>query len=83
MSFRPEMIRLTARIIADDFAERGYGDVVVNADAFVTFNGRPNARLIDPTVDRASVRPGLGPKSWVVPYETPASVAEVPARPAP
>ena len=40
MSFQPDMIRQTAHIIATDFSERGYTDVVVNADAFVAFNGR-------------------------------------------
>ncbi|MCY4557039.1 MAG: HTTM domain-containing protein [Chloroflexi bacterium] len=69
MSFQPDMIQQTARMIAADFAERGYGDVVVNADAFVAFNGRTNARLIDPDADLASVSPGLAPKTWVLPYE--------------
>ena len=80
MAYQPELIRQTAGIIADDFADRGHGDFVVNADVFVAFNGRANARLIDPVVDLASVKPGLGPKSWVVPYEFPEPVAEVPAR---
>ena len=69
MSFQPDMIQQTADIIAEDFADRGYRDVVVNADAFVAFNGRPNTRLIDPTVDLSSVRAGLAPKHWVLPYE--------------
>ena len=76
MSFQPDMIRQTAHIIADDFAERGHADVVVNADAFVAFNGQPNARLIDPGVDLASVRPGLAPKGWVLPYEPDAATAD-------
>ena len=66
MSFQPDMIRQTARMIADDFAERGHADVVVNADAFVAFNGRPNARLINPAVDLASIGPGVAPKRWVL-----------------
>ena len=68
MSFQPDMIRQTAHIIADDFKKRGHGDVVVNADAFVAFNGRPNARLINPAVDLASIGPGVAPKRWVLPY---------------
>ena len=63
------MIRQTADIIAQDFADRGYRDVVVNADAFVAFNGRSNTRLIDPAVDLSSVQAGLAPKYWVLPYE--------------
>jgi len=76
MSFQPDMIQQTARIIADDFAERGHAGVVVNADAFVAFNGRPNTRLIDPNVDLASVRPGLSPKAWVLRYEPDAAATE-------
>jgi len=75
MSFQPDMIQQTARIIAEDFTGRGYPDPVVNADAFVAFNGRPNARLIDPGVDLASVQPGLAPKAWVLPYEPDAATA--------
>ena len=75
MSFQPDMIQQTARIIAEDFAGRGYPGLVVNADAFVAFNGRPNARLIDPGVDLASVQPGLAPKAWVLPYEPDAATA--------
>ena len=75
MSFQPDMIQQTARMIAADFAERGYGDVVVNADAFVAFNGRPNARLIDPDADLATVQPGLAPKPWVLPYDADAAAA--------
>ena len=81
MAFQPELIRQTADFIAEDFAARGHANVTVTADAFVAFNGRPNTRLIDPGTDLASVRPGLGPKSWVIPYESPAPVAEIPARP--
>ena len=69
MSTQPDMIQQAARIIADDFAERSYTDIVVNADAFVAFNGRPNARLIDPSANLAAIRPGLGPKRWVLSYE--------------
>ena len=76
MSFQPDMIQQTAGIIAADFAERGHGDVVVNADAFVAVNGRPNARLIDPDVDLASARPGWLPKAWVLPYKPDAAAAE-------
>ncbi len=75
MSFQPDMIRQTADIIAEDFADRGYRDVVVNADAFVAFNGRPNTRLIDPEVDLSSVQAGLAPKYWVLPYEPDAATA--------
>ena len=69
MAFQPDLILQTAHIIAEDFAERGYDDVTVKADAFVSWNGRPNARLTDPEADLASIAPGPGPKWWVLAYE--------------
>ena len=66
MAIQPDMILETAHIIRDDFAGRGYEGVEVKADAFVTFNGRPAARLIDPYVNLADIEPGITPKSWVL-----------------
>ena len=67
MAIQPDMILQTAHFIAEDFAARGYPGVVVTADAFVAFNGRANARLIDPNANLAAVKPGLTPKWWVLP----------------
>ena len=71
MSFQPDMIRQTARIIADDFAARGYEGVAVKADAYVAFNGRARQRLIDPDVDLARESGGPGSKAWVMPSQLP------------
>ena len=70
MSIQPSLILQTAHFIAEDFRNRGYDEVTVKADVFVTWNGRPNRRLIDPEVDLASVRSGLAPKDWILPYES-------------
>ena len=51
MAFQPDLILQTAHFIADDFAVQGYDDVEVRAEAFVSWNGRINGRLIDPEVD--------------------------------
>lgn len=71
MAIQPALILQTAHIIAADFAERGYSGVVVYADAWVAFNGRPNARLIDPEANLAAIKPGLSPtpKGWILPYD--------------
>ena len=65
MAYQPDLILATAHIIRDDYAARGHHRVQVRADAWVSWNGRPAARLIDPTVDLANIVPGPGPKSWV------------------
>ena len=68
MAIQPDLILQTAHIIAADFARRGYDGVAVRADAFSSWNGRPNARLIDPDADLAAIAPGVAPKAWILPY---------------
>ena len=78
MAFQPDLIRQTAHVIADDFVARGHPQVIVTADAFVAFNGRPNVRIIDPNADLAAIKPGLMPKPWVLPYGADTPVAHRP-----
>ena len=66
MAYQPDMILATARLIADDFRSLD-GAAEVRADAFVSFNGRPVARFVDPAVDLARIDPGIWPKRWVLP----------------
>ena len=66
MAHQPDLILVTAHIIREDFISRGHEDVEVRADAYVAYNGRPAARLVDPEVDLAGVTPGLGHKTWVL-----------------
>ena len=66
MAYQPDMILATARLIADDFRSLD-GAAEVRADAFVSFNGRPVARFVDPAVDLARIEPGIWPKRWVLP----------------
>ncbi len=70
MAYQPDMILATAHLIRDDFIGRGHDRVEVRADAFVTYNGRPAARLIDPRADLASIDAGIGPKRWLLPPPT-------------
>ena len=68
MTTQPDLILATAQIIRDDYAAQGQGpDVEVRADAFVAVNGRPYARLIDPEIDLARERQGVGAKRWILP----------------
>ena len=66
MSYQPHMILATAHIIRDDLIRRGYEGVEVRADVYVTYNGRPATRLIDPEVDLARIVSGIGPKHWIL-----------------
>ena len=71
MAIQPELIRQTAAIIRNDFAGRGYDGVTITADAFVSYNGRPAARLIDPNANLAAVPPAPAPAKWVLPHDAP------------
>ncbi len=66
MAYQPDLVLATAHIIRDDFLSHGHEGVEVRADAFVAYNGRPAARLIDPQVNLAAVKPGLAPKPWIL-----------------
>ncbi len=63
----PDMIAQAAEMVRDDFARRGHPDVAVYADAFVSINGRPSRRIVDPGVDLGREGDSLGPKPWILP----------------
>ena len=67
MAYQPDMILTTAHIVRDDYLSRGYKSVEVRVDAFVTYNGRPSTRLINPNANLASVEAAIGPKRWILP----------------
>jgi vitamin K-dependent gamma-carboxylase len=60
------LLQLGRRIAADESARQGV-QVVVTVDALVSLNGRPAARLIDPTADLARIEDGLAPARWILP----------------
>ncbi len=62
----PDLVHQVARALAAEEARRGR-DVEVRVDAWLSLNGRPAARWIDPTVDLAHEPRGLGSKRWILP----------------
>ena len=71
MSSRPDMILQFAHHLAHDFQDRGYDGVEVYVDVWATLNDRRPQRLIDPTVDLASVERSLKHAYWIVPLYQP------------
>jgi hypothetical protein len=63
MSTEPDLIHQAALAVA---REAG-GEVEVRVDAWVSLNGRPAQRLIDPTVDLAAEPRDPWPDAWVLP----------------
>jgi len=63
---RPDLIHATAHLIAEHFDPSGRRDLEVRADAWVSMNGRPAARLIEPTLDLAAHPRGQLPPGSVL-----------------
>jgi vitamin K-dependent gamma-carboxylase len=66
MASDPELIRQAAHAIAGVYRTRGRR-VEVRADAFVSFNGRPAHRLVDPNVDLSREPYRLFGQPWILP----------------
>jgi hypothetical protein len=64
----PDFVAQHARFLREHYARAGI-DVEVRVDAFVSLNGRPRRRFIDPTIDLSRVEPSLGRSHWVLPFD--------------
>lgn len=69
MSFQPDMILEYAHYLGATFQKRGFKDVSVYADSYVTLNGRPSKRFIDPKVDLLKQKNDLKHKTWILPLK--------------
>jgi hypothetical protein len=67
MSSQPDLILQLAHRIRDDYAAKGFGPVEVRADTWVSLNGRPIHRLIDPNADLSRIEDGFGKADWILP----------------
>lgn len=66
MNGEPDLIHQAARTIAAAEARTGR-EVEVRVDAWMSLNGRPPARWIDPTVDLAAEPRSPWSKQWILP----------------
>lgn len=66
MAGEPDLIQQAARAIRDDEATRGRR-VEVHVDAWLSLNGRPAHRWIDPAVDLAAAPRSPWAKGWILP----------------
>ncbi len=80
MAGQPDLIVQLAEHIAAELRAEGHEDVSVRADAFVSLNGRPAARLLDRDRDLLQVPSPLFDSSWILPAPT-SSPAPLVARP--
>lgn len=66
MAAQPDLFLAFAHHLGRAYQARGR-DVAVVADAVVSLNGRPPARLVAPDLDLTQIHEDLGPRRWVLP----------------
>jgi hypothetical protein len=66
MAMQPDMVVQYARFLRDEYERRGVRSPRVTADVWVTKNGAPARRMVDPERDLSSEVIGLGASSWVI-----------------
>lgn len=68
MATQPDMIVQFAKFLKEEYKTKGFTDPQIQVESFVTLNGRPNKRFIDPSVDVAS-KEMYEERDWVLAYE--------------
>ncbi|MFM8771755.1 MAG: HTTM domain-containing protein [Candidatus Kapaibacterium sp.] len=66
MAMQPDMVVQYAAFLRKEYSRRGVASPRVTADVWVTLNGAPARRMVDPGRDLSSETLGLAPSSWVV-----------------
>lgn len=69
MATQPDMILTYAHDLARRYAALLGHRVEVRADVFVTLNGRPSRRYVDPRVDLADIAAGSPAVGWLLPAD--------------
>lgn len=68
MATQPDMILQFVHFLEEEYRKKGYKDVQITAQSYVTLNGRRSRPMLDETIDLTAVKPGLAHKKWVLPY---------------
>lgn len=69
MSFQSDFILEFAHYLGDLYSKKGFNDVAVYAESYVTLNGRPSELYIDPEVDLYPIKRGLKPNESIKPFK--------------
>jgi len=69
MSFQPDFILEYAHFLGDYYTSKGYLDVEVYADSYVSLNGRSNKRFVNSEVDLYKEKESFKNKKWIIPID--------------
>tara|TARA_B100000900_G_scaffold97033_1_gene80140 strand:+ start:28814 stop:30169 length:1356 start_codon:yes stop_codon:yes gene_type:complete len=68
MSFQPDMILEYAHYLGNTYKMKGFKDISVYAESYVTLNGRPSQRFIKKNIDLFKIKLDLKHKNWIIPF---------------
>ena len=68
MSFQPDMILEYAHFLGNTYKMKGFKDISVYAESYVTLNGRPSQRFIKKNIDLFKIKLDLKHKNWIIPF---------------
>jgi hypothetical protein len=69
MSFQPDFIYEFANYLGDSYSSKGFREVEIHVDSFVTLNGRRSERLIKPNTNIYKVERSTFYKKYIIPYK--------------
>ena len=69
MATQPDMMVDYAHFLKKEFVKKGYQNIIVRAQSYVTLNGRGSREFIDPTIDLSSQSNSFFKnKNWIKKY---------------
>lgn len=70
MSTQSDMILQFAHYLKDHYNDLGIEKPIINANAYVSFNGQLSQAFINPNTNLAEEKESLNQKSWIIPYNS-------------
>ena len=68
MSFQPDFILEYAHYLGKHFKSQGHENIEIYVDCYVTLNGRPSQRFIDPSINLLKEQESFKHKTWILPF---------------
>jgi hypothetical protein len=71
MATQPDMIIQYAHFLEAEYQKQGIAHPIIQADIYVSINGKGSRLFIDPELDLTTVETGFANKTWILPDQTP------------
>ena len=69
MSFQPDFILEYAHYLGHYYHKKGYENIKVFTDSYVSLNGRKSQRYIDNNINLLNINDSFKNKTWILPLK--------------